>query len=106
MHSGRNYVERLAKGSIETLKALSVFLIADNLSDAIETDCCKCSEKQRIGATKVMRYLIDNRPDDWARIETIYDTEGTYRMAYLKEKEDAVTNATTIISTDNNSTKN
>jgi hypothetical protein len=57
-----------------------------NLPDAIETGCEKCSEKQREGSRKVIRYIIDNRPEDWVRIEVVYDPEGTYRAAYLKQK--------------------
>jgi hypothetical protein len=47
----------------------------------------------------VIRYIIDNRPEDWARLETIYDKDGIYRIAYLKEKEEVIANTTaTVIS--------
>ena len=56
------------------------------MPDAIETDCSKCTEKQRHGSEKVMHYLIDNKPNDWTKLEQMYDSEGTYRTGYLKQK--------------------
>lgn len=40
-----------------------------NIPDAINNDCAKCSEKQRIGSEKVMHYIIDNNPNDWEKLE-------------------------------------
>lgn len=50
------------------------------------TECVKCTEKQKFGAEKVTRHLIDNRPNDWQRLEKIYDPEGTYRIKYEESK--------------------
>lgn len=50
------------------------------------TECVKCTEKQKYGAEKVTRHLIDNRPEDWQRLEKIYDPEGTYRIKYEESK--------------------
>lgn len=61
--------------------------ISEILPDAISTDCAKCSEKQRLGSARVTHFLIDNRPEDWARLEQIYDPQGNYRLAYLAEKD-------------------
>lgn len=44
-------------------------MIVENLPDAIENDCKKCTEKQRNGADEVMHYIIDNRPADWIKLE-------------------------------------
>ncbi|KAI8041464.1 hypothetical protein M5D96_005729 [Drosophila gunungcola] len=61
-------------------------MLKEILPDAIQTDCTKCTEKQRYGAEKVTRHLIDNRPSDWERLEKIYDPEGVYRMKYEELK--------------------
>lgn len=61
--------------------------ISEILPDAVSTDCAKCSEKQKLGSAKVTHFLIDNRPEDWARLEQIYDPSGNYRLAYLAEKD-------------------
>ncbi|XP_039489263.2 putative odorant-binding protein A10 [Drosophila santomea] len=64
-------------------------MLKEILPDAIQTDCTKCTEKQRYGAEKVTRHLIDNRPTDWERLEKIYDPEGTYRIKYQEMKANA-----------------
>ncbi|XP_017058943.1 putative odorant-binding protein A10 [Drosophila ficusphila] len=61
-------------------------MLKEILPDAIQTDCTKCTEKQKNGAEKVTRHLIDNRPTDWERLEKIYDPEGTYRIKYQEMK--------------------
>ncbi|XP_017483166.1 PREDICTED: putative odorant-binding protein A10 isoform X1 [Rhagoletis zephyria] len=61
-------------------------MLKEILPDAISTDCVKCSPKQKSGSAKVTHFLIDNRPEDWARLEQIYDPQGSYRLAYLAEK--------------------
>uniref|UniRef100_A0A034WNV4 Putative odorant-binding protein A10 n=1 Tax=Bactrocera dorsalis TaxID=27457 RepID=A0A034WNV4_BACDO len=62
-------------------------MLKEILPDAISTDCAKCSEKQRLGSAKVTHFLIDNRPEDWARLEQIYDPQGNYRLNYLAAKD-------------------
>lgn len=61
--------------------------LKDNLPDAIETHCMKCTEKQKYGSEKVIRFIIDKRPDDWKYLETRYDPEGKYKKQYLDEKQ-------------------
>ncbi|KAH8421487.1 hypothetical protein KR009_009694 [Drosophila setifemur] len=61
-------------------------MLKDILPDAIQSDCTKCTEKQKYGADKVTRHLIDNRPSDWERLEKIYDPEGSYRIKYQESK--------------------
>ncbi|CRL03241.1 CLUMA_CG016200, isoform A [Clunio marinus] len=61
--------------------------LKETLPDAIQTDCSKCSEKQKEGSTKIMHYIIDNRPEDWERLEEIYDESGHYRTEYLESKD-------------------
>lgn len=74
------------------------------LPDAITTDCSKCTEKQKDGSAKIMHFMwvkfayfqviisriifisIENRFDDWERLEEKYDEGGKYRMAYLEAK--------------------
>ncbi|XP_045777511.1 ejaculatory bulb-specific protein 3-like [Maniola jurtina] len=63
--------------------------LKQNLPDAIQDDCSKCTEKQREGADKVMHYVIDHRPEDWKRLEEKYNSDGTYKLKYLTTKEPA-----------------
>lgn len=60
------------------------------MPDAIETDCSKCSEKQKEGSEVIMRYLIDNKPDFWKSLEEKYDPTGSYKKKYLEKKNSEV----------------
>lgn len=57
------------------------------MPDAIHTDCAKCSEKQKEGSKKIMRHLIDNKPEWWKQLEAKYDKDGTYKKKYQDEKD-------------------
>lgn len=59
----------------------------DALPDALQTECSKCSEKQKEGAEKVLRHVIEKRPTDWDVLEKIYDPEGIYKAKYKGEAE-------------------
>ncbi|XP_041777829.1 ejaculatory bulb-specific protein 3-like [Anopheles merus] len=58
--------------------------LKDNLPDALMSDCVKCSEKQRIGSDKVIKFIVANRPDDFAILEQLYDPTGEYRRKYMQ----------------------
>ncbi|XP_030758445.1 uncharacterized protein LOC115884097 [Sitophilus oryzae] len=55
------------------------------LPDALHTDCSKCSETQKNGSKKIMRHLIDNKPEWWKELENKYDKEGSYKKQYREE---------------------
>uniref|UniRef100_A0A1B6GQL6 Uncharacterized protein n=1 Tax=Cuerna arida TaxID=1464854 RepID=A0A1B6GQL6_9HEMI len=52
------------------------------LPDALKNECSKCSEKQKEGARKVIRFLFENKKDDFEKLEKKYDPEGVYRQQY------------------------
>ncbi|XP_033150487.1 putative odorant-binding protein A10 [Drosophila busckii] len=83
--------ERLLNNYIKCLEGLGpctpdAKMLKEILPDAMLTDCEKCTEKQKYGAEKVTRHLIDNRPEDWQRLEKIYDPQGGYRLKYEETK--------------------
>ncbi|XP_059472305.1 ejaculatory bulb-specific protein 3-like [Neocloeon triangulifer] len=53
--------------------------LKDNLSDALKSDCSKCSKKQSESIDKIMKYLIENNPTYWNDLEKKYDPTGEYR---------------------------
>nr|AUF72999.1 chemosensory protein [Anoplophora chinensis] len=57
------------------------------LPDALLTDCSKCSETQKKGSKKIIRHLIDNKPDWYKELEAKYDKEGVYKKKYEEELE-------------------
>lgn len=61
------------------------YFSAERLPDALESDCQHCSDKQKIGADRVIRFIVDNQPDDFKTLESMYDPEGKYRRKYLSD---------------------
>lgn len=57
------------------------------LIEALESDCAKCSEKQRAGAKKVLGFLIKNKKTWYDELVAKYDPEGKYRKQYQAEAE-------------------
>lgn len=54
--------------------------------DALQSECSKCSEKQKEGSDKLIQYLIDNKPNYWIPLQQKYDPNGHYREHYLMTK--------------------
>lgn len=86
--------QRLLKGYVDCLldkgrctpdgKALK-----ETLPDALEHECSKCTEKQKTSSDKVIRHLVNKRPDLWKDLAKKYDPEDIYQERY-KDKIDAV----------------
>ncbi|RZC42382.1 chemosensory protein, partial [Asbolus verrucosus] len=55
------------------------------LPDALETNCTKCSDKQKEGAKIVIQHLYKNKPDTWKQLEAKYDPSGKYRKEHEAE---------------------
>ncbi|EAA12353.2 ejaculatory bulb-specific protein 3-like [Anopheles arabiensis] len=55
------------------------------LPEALQTNCEKCSEKQRSGAIKVINYVIENRKEQWDALQKKYDPENLYVEKYREE---------------------
>ncbi|XP_023021662.2 ejaculatory bulb-specific protein 3 isoform X1 [Leptinotarsa decemlineata] len=83
----KNYVDCLLDKGKCTPDGLE---LKKNMPDAIETDCSKCSEKQKEGSEIIMRYLIDNKPDYWNPLQDKYDPAGNYKKRYLETKKTEV----------------
>ncbi|XP_017881454.1 ejaculatory bulb-specific protein 3-like [Ceratina calcarata] len=56
-----------------------------NLPDALATDCSKCSEKQKEATEKVVRFLINKRPQLWEKLAKKYDPTGEYKVKFEDE---------------------
>jgi hypothetical protein len=65
-----------------------ICLFSAYLTDALQTDCSKCSDKQKEGADKVIKFLYNKKPDQWKLLQQKYDPDDTYVKKYedrLKE---------------------
>ncbi|XP_062552544.1 ejaculatory bulb-specific protein 3-like [Armigeres subalbatus] len=52
------------------------------LPEALENDCAKCSEKQQTTSTKVIKYLTENKPEEWKALKAKYDPDNKYVQKY------------------------
>ena len=57
------------------------------LPDALQTNCSKCSPKQRDGAERAIRYLVDNRPVEWNALQQKFDPQNIYAARYANEAQ-------------------
>ncbi|KOC61896.1 Ejaculatory bulb-specific protein 3 [Habropoda laboriosa] len=55
------------------------------LPDALATECKKCSEKQYEVTKKVIKYLVDNKPEIWNNLLNKYDPDKKYRVQFEAE---------------------
>nr|ABM55550.1 hypothetical protein [Maconellicoccus hirsutus] len=52
------------------------------LPEAIKTECAPCTEKQKEGAKKVVKFLTENKKDQWKNLMDKWDPEHKYREKY------------------------
>ncbi|KAF2896917.1 hypothetical protein ILUMI_09258 [Ignelater luminosus] len=53
-----------------------------HVADAIQTDCSKCSEKQKSLTDKILHHLMDKEPEYWKQLQAKYDPSGSYTKNY------------------------
>ncbi|KXJ74798.1 hypothetical protein RP20_CCG012930 [Aedes albopictus] len=57
------------------------------LPDALETNCAKCSQKQRDAGTRAIKYMTESRPEEWKVLRARFDPENKYVSQYLADAE-------------------
>ncbi|MCS4558735.1 A10/OS-D family protein, partial [Shewanella sp. C32] len=57
------------------------------LPDALETGCSKCNEKQKKGADKAMKFLINEKRQKFDKLAAKFDPKGIYLKKYKEEAE-------------------
>lgn len=55
------------------------------LPDAIASECAKCTERQKSGSEKVIKFLYQNKSDLWKQLEAKYDPQGLVRQRYTAQ---------------------
>ncbi|XP_059621748.1 ejaculatory bulb-specific protein 3-like isoform X2 [Phlebotomus argentipes] len=55
------------------------------LPEALESNCTKCSEAQRRGSERVLRFVIDNKPEQWKQLQAKYDPKNVYVNRYREQ---------------------
>nr|ATI99847.1 chemosensory protein 8 [Oedaleus asiaticus] len=59
-----------------------------DIPDALETECAKCNEKQKEGIKKVIKFLINHKPETWQKLKEHYDKDGKYSEKYKKLEDE------------------
>nr|AIT38552.1 chemosensory protein 1 [Bemisia tabaci] len=54
------------------------------LPDALKTACAKCTEKQKTGARKVIKFYQTQHPEDFKKLQQKYDPEGKFKAEFEK----------------------
>ena len=57
-------------------------LPAESIPEAIKSECAGCSAKQKEGAQRVIKYLQDNKKDEWNALLDKFDPDGSLRAKY------------------------
>ncbi|KAK9892195.1 hypothetical protein WA026_019000 [Henosepilachna vigintioctopunctata] len=57
------------------------------LPEALETECAKCTDAQKIGSRRIITHLIKNKREWWNELEKKYDPKKLYITRYAKELE-------------------
>lgn len=52
------------------------------LPDALRTNCVKCTERQRDGTDRVLRFIVQNKEEEWKQLKEKYDPEDIYVKRY------------------------
>lgn len=59
-----------------------------SLPDALKNSCNECTTKQQDGTKKVLKFLIEKKPEKYADLEAKYDPTGIYKTKYKAEIDD------------------
>nr|WBW64317.1 CSP6 [Frankliniella intonsa] len=85
--------ERLLKNYIDCLMdrkpcSKEGQLLKEIIPDALQTECSRCSEKQKQIAGTIMSYLLQYKKNYWDELLCKYDPEGTFREKYEVDEDD------------------
>nr|AWW17225.1 chemosensory protein 1 [Riptortus pedestris] len=59
--------------------------LKEAIPDALQTDCSKCTEKQKSGTAKVIKFLVEHKKAMFDELSAKYDPEGIYKKKYNEE---------------------
>ncbi|XP_046434865.1 allergen Tha p 1-like [Neodiprion fabricii] len=59
------------------------------LPDALENDCKSCNDRQKAGSEKVIRFLVNERPEIWDKLAKKFDPDNRYRVKFQADAKKA-----------------
>ncbi|KAJ1530356.1 hypothetical protein ONE63_005268 [Megalurothrips usitatus] len=63
-------------------------LLKEIIPDALQTECSRCSEKQKQIAGEIMSYLLQYKKAYWEELLCKYDPEGKFREQYEVDEDE------------------
>lgn len=66
----------------------SVKLFLGIVPDAIQTECSKCNERQRVQAGKVLAHLLQHKPEYWKMLVQKFDPNNIYLRRFMADDDD------------------
>lgn len=64
------------------------------IPDAIQTECAKCTERQKKQAGKALAYLLTYRPEYWKTLVQKFDPNNIYLRKFMADDDEGEKNAT------------
>ncbi|KAK9877409.1 hypothetical protein WA026_018522 [Henosepilachna vigintioctopunctata] len=55
------------------------------LPEAIQTGCAKCTEEHKRGARKVVKFLMEEKPQFWEKLVNFYDPDKIFRERFKQQ---------------------
>ncbi|KAL0869941.1 hypothetical protein ABMA27_006132 [Loxostege sticticalis] len=53
-----------------------------HIQDAMQTACAKCTDKQKVGARRVVNHIREKEQEYWEELLSKYDPKGEYKSIY------------------------
>jgi len=60
-------------------------VVLETIPDALKSKCESCTENQKEGIQKVLKFLTEKQPESFLALEKKYDPEGIYRKEFGSE---------------------
>ncbi|KAK6624045.1 hypothetical protein RUM44_010903 [Polyplax serrata] len=57
-----------------------------NIPDALQTECRKCTQTQKVNTEKVIDFMIENRKPWWEELQKKYDPTGIYYRRKMEKR--------------------
>lgn len=55
------------------------------MPEALANKCADCTDNQKIGSEKIIKFLYEKKNEMWKPLLEKYDPQGTYRQSYIEE---------------------
>lgn len=65
--------------------SITRFIFTENIPDALQNGCVKCSEFQRRNTKKIVNYILKEKRPWFDELEQKYDPQRNYRKKFAEE---------------------